>query len=319
MSVASVSLILMKPTSSFAAVAAIVGVCLAPACGSDATRVETATVSTTAATAEASTPTTATTSPAAVTQPSVIDVDPADYAFDSGRFRFELAGSPLRECFIYPAPELQASCSVEWPEGTQPAAEGGSPFTGAPNAIVLTSRGYYPSTSEAGPGDARLLPVNSRIRVGDIGCTAVPGGVDCANPAAGFSFVDDVLDTRGQQTTPAAATTTTAPIAPGPPMGGTDGVYTEGTGPAPLGTMCGAATGHPVVVQVRAGSISCTDALSVMDRYNALPTGEHGNANIQQFDGWSCASPTAVRAKELGYGQVCHSGDIEIVNPNTGR
>lgn len=302
----------MKPTSAHVVAVVVPVLCLLVACGSGETTLDSSTT-------EASSPDAAPPQVTVTTVPPVIDVDAADYNFDTDRFRFKLDGSPLRECYIYPAPDPTLSCSVTWPEGTVPAP--GAPFDGPPNSIVLTSDGFYPTTGEGGLPGARLLPVQSRLRVGDFWCTAVEGGVECGSSNAGFTFVDGVLDTRGQQVVPpdAAAASTTMTSPPAPTGGGTDGVYADGTEPAALGTTCGAATGHPVVVEVRAGSISCTDALAVMERYNALPRGEHGNANIQQFDGWSCASPTAARAQELGYGQVCHSGDIEIVNPFVGR
>ena len=61
--------------------------------------------------------------------------------------------------------------------------------------------------------------------------------------------------------------------------------------------------------------ISCADALAVMDAYWNLPSGDFGNANIRQFDGWDCASPTAGRAAELGYGSSCRRGDIKLIAP----
>lgn len=251
-------------------------------------------------------------------EPQPIDVDPADYSFAADRYRFKLDGSPVRECAIYPATGTTVECSVTWPEGTNADPVQGSPFVGAPNTIVLAPDGYYPIIGEGGPPGAALLPVNSRISVDGVSCTAVPGGVECVNAVGGFSFVDGVLETSGPRSarTVVATTTTAAPPAPG----GTDGVYTEGTTPARPGTVCGAATGRPVVVEVRSGSISCTDALAVVDQYNALPqTGEFGNANIREFDGWTCASRSAAVAAEKGYGQTCSNGDVEVATPYVPR
>lgn len=105
--------------------------------------------------------------------------------------------------------------------------------------------------------------------------------------------------TSNGTTTPA-----TTPAAEGP--------YTEGTAPVAPGTSCGAATGD-IVVEVRAGSISCTEALAVMKGYLALPPGDFGNANIRQYEGWQCASPTTARSAELGYSSQCIKDGTEIV------
>lgn len=250
----------------------------------------------------------------------VVDADPADFAFATDRYRFKLDGSPLRECAIYPSPGTTVACSVTWPDGTPAAPVQGSVFDGPPNTIVLSQDGYYPIVEEGGPPGAALLPVNSRLSVNGVSCTAVSGGVQCANANGGFSFVDGVLETEGPTSLPPVVEPSSAE-APAPlPPGGTDGVYTEGTTPVLPGTACGAATGRQPVVEVRSGSISCTDALAVMDRYNALPrTGEFGNANIRQFDGWTCASPTAASAAESGYDQTCSLGDTEIGVPHNSR
>ncbi|MER7683307.1 hypothetical protein ABT031_43040, partial [Streptomyces sp. NPDC096934] len=67
---------------------------------------------------------------------------------------------------------------------------------------------------------------------------------------------------------------------------------------------------------VVSGTISCADALTVMDTYRGLPLDSaHGNANIREFDGWNCASPTYVMSRELGYGSRCSKGDIDLRTP----
>lgn len=246
----------------------------------------------------------------------VIDADPAAYEYAADRYRFKLSGTPLRECYIAVDVDPTVSCSVAWPSDT-PAVSNG-PFSGAPNTIVLKPDGYRPTIDEGGPPGAVLLPENSRIQVGLASCTAVADGVECSNGGdVGFSFVDGELTTRGpvSREEPSLAPSVSASVPA--PSSGTDGVYSDGTGPAPLGMACGAATGRRIV-EVRSGSISCADALSVMDRYDALPEGtpgEFGNYNIRVFDGWNCATPTGLRVTEQGYSQICSSGDIEIVNP----
>ena len=249
-------------------------------------------------------------------QVTISDADPAAYEYASDRYRFKLSGTPLRECYIAVDADPTVSCSVAWPADT-PAVSNG-PFSGAPNTIVLKPDGYRPTIDEGGPPGAELLPENTRIQVGSASCTAVPGGVECSNGEdVGFSFVDGELSTRGPVgTEPLYPTPSVSASAP-TPQGGTDGVYSDGTGPAPLGMACGAATGRRIV-EVRSGSMSCADALAVMDRYDALPEGkpgEFGNYNIRVFDGWNCATPTGMRVIEQGYSQICTSEAIEIINP----
>ncbi|MFE4501501.1 hypothetical protein ACFRFQ_16710 [Rhodococcus sp. NPDC056743] len=192
------------------------------------------------------------------------------------------------------------------------------PFEGAPNAIALEQSGTVPTIVEGGPPGTRVLPPGSRLTIRDAQCSAlVGGGVDCENGGAGFRFVAGELTRRGPELTPSKPVTvaaTTAEATTGAALGAPMGVYTDGTDPVEPGTVCGAATGRRVV-KVVAGSISCSDAIAVMDAYVALPPGDYGNANIRAFEGWSCASPTAARSAELGYGMSCTRGDVQVVTP----
>ncbi|WP_280763278.1 hypothetical protein [Prescottella agglutinans] len=247
------------------------------------------------------------------------DVDAARYEASPGWYRFYLGGTPRRECTIYPDSSgagQNVICSVTFPAGTQPVTV--PPFgTKTPNAVVLTGAGYYPTISEGGPPGAELLPANTRIVVDDVECTAVTGGFKCASGTAQVRFVDGQLTMSGPEFAPPAmepstppTTTTARPATGDAPMDH----YTDGTTPAAPGTMCGAATGRRVVTVV-SGTISCTDALAVMDTYRNLPAGDYGNANIRQFDGWNCAAPTAKMSHDLGYGSRCSKGDIMLTTP----
>jgi hypothetical protein len=260
------------------------------------------------------------TSTQAESDSAVVDVDPSAYVYEPGQYRFRVTGTPLRECILTDEESTIVFCSVTWPSGT-PEVTNGS-FTGRPNSIVLLPDGFYPSIDEGGPPGSATLQPGQRISVGTAHCTAVDGGVQCENTAdVGFSFVDGNLSTRGHERAPVthgSPPATPAPSASGG-AGGTDGVYTDGIDPVAPGTYCGAATGR-AVVQVREGTISCTDALEAMEHYHALPAGkpgEFGNANIRLFDGWSCSSPTAVTSRQEGYGAICHfdAAGIVIVEP----
>ncbi|PQE00372.1 hypothetical protein CYL16_12180 [Mycobacterium sp. EPG1] len=72
-------------------------------------------------------------------------------------------------------------------------------------------------------------------------------------------------------------------------------------------------TGVTESVFVVGGSVSCTDAMAVVDRYLHDPSLEHvGNTWSAQFDGWGCASPTATAAQIYGYSTSCRRDGDEI-------
>ena len=72
-------------------------------------------------------------------------------------------------------------------------------------------------------------------------------------------------------------------------------------------------TGGTGGVFVVSGSISCTEAMTVVDRYLHDTSLEHlGNTWSAEFDGWGCASPTATAAQINGYFTSCHRGGDEI-------
>ncbi|MGX7697784.1 hypothetical protein ACWPN4_23140 [Gordonia polyisoprenivorans] len=247
---------------------------------------------------------TTTSTPNSTAPPRVNDVSPATYANPRSpdSYLWAYATDPVRECAIYPvAAATYVTCSVPFPAGTPPVVTDTGPRS--PNAIQITEHGVANTTFEPlSPTTAPVLPANSRITVGDITCTALPSnGIDCTTPRGHFRFDDGRLTSSPPDTTP-------PPSADRPPMDH----YTEPTTPVPAGTACGAAT-RRTVVEVRSGSISCVEALRVIDHYRALPPGDFGNANIRQFDGWSCASPTAARALEQGYSTICSKDDVELV------
>ena len=251
------------------------------------------------------------------TPPAVTAADPAQYQFAPDRYRFAVEGTPRRECVLFPGiadSGRTVTCSVSFPAGTPEVDV--PPFgSGPPNAVALTKQGYYPTITESGPPGAAVLPVNSQLTVDDTTCTAISGGFECSADSNQVRYVDGNLTLTGTQTTttavPTTIPTTTPPTAYGAPMD----VYTDSTTPAAPGTTCGASTGRRVLTVV-SGTISCADALTVMDTYRGLPLDSaHGNANIREFDGWNCASPTYVMSRELGYGSRCSKGDIDLRTP----
>ena len=82
------------------------------------------------------------------------------------------------------------------------------------------------------------------------------------------------------------------------------------SGAAQAAPTCGTATypstGVVGVIEVRSGSVTCAEARKVIDRYlrDRSLVGQ-GNTDSKTFDGWLCASPTAVAAQEYGYSTGC--------------
>ncbi|MET9328463.1 hypothetical protein [Tsukamurella sp. NPDC003166] len=88
------------------------------------------------------------------------------------------------------------------------------------------------------------------------------------------------------------------------------GAAVLGGGAAQAAPTCGTVTyprtGTVGVIEVRSGSVSCAEARKVIDRYlhDKTLVGQ-GNTDSKRFDGWLCASPTAVAAQEYGYSTGC--------------
>lgn len=259
---------------------------------------------------------TASTDPATPSPEHVIDVDPADYEIDAspGSYRWTYAQSPVfHECGMmrslngYPA---YVSCSAPFPQDLPDITNG--TFVGPPNSVQLTEDAVQATITEGGPPGAQPLAPNHRITMGDLSCTALPDdGIDCTGPTAGFRVEGDVVTQRGNELEPSRPASTSTPAQDGAPMDH----YTDETTPVPPGTMCGAATGR-MVVQVVSGTISCADALDLMEGYRSYPDeGRYGNAKIMEYEGWSCSTATAALATERGYGARCTRGDIELIAP----
>lgn len=260
-----------------------------------------------------------------VTPGPVVDVAATDYATAPDYYAWSVETAPdarPSHCAIFPSSSatngVAVECSVTFPADTAPVSS--PPFEGPPNAVRLTGSGPENVITEGvGPATPVALPSNRRIVVADVTCTALPaGGIDCSKGTSGFKYADGALSLQvaAASTTPTPTGTPTAPVEDtptvAPPM---EGPYTEGTTPAAPGTACGAATGDKVVMVV-SGSISCTDAIAVIKGYLALPNdGSHGNANIREYNGWQCVSPTARSAQEQGFGSKCTKGDTVVTAP----
>lgn len=84
-----------------------------------------------------------------------------------------------------------------------------------------------------------------------------------------------------------------------------------------LGNGCGSVSypesGQTGTVQVQHGSVECDTAVAVVNRFLRDPGLLHeGNTMSAQFDGWLCASPTAVAAAQYGSSTECTRGQDTI-------
>ncbi|MEV6318877.1 hypothetical protein [Streptomyces sp. NPDC051776] len=86
--------------------------------------------------------------------------------------------------------------------------------------------------------------------------------------------------------------------------------------PAGPGTTCGTVTtaaGYPAEVRIRSGSVRCTKALRVFQRYyTALANGEapgNGGGGPVNVRRWTCQSPSSVETEEQ---PTCVRGDTTI-------
>ncbi|RPA59074.1 hypothetical protein EF294_14785 [Gordonia oryzae] len=93
---------------------------------------------------------------------------------------------------------------------------------------------------------------------------------------------------------------------------------TGNTTPATCTTIRYPSTGLTGTIVVNEGALSCAEAITVIDRYLTLPSSSTGgNARYAEFDGWSCASPTAASSQLQGIGTECSRGtdSIRVVTP----
>jgi hypothetical protein len=84
-----------------------------------------------------------------------------------------------------------------------------------------------------------------------------------------------------------------------------------------VGSECGQVTYQPTTtvgtVVITAGTTSCAEAMSVVNRFLHDPALDHtGNTMSAEFDGWQCASPTAVASEVYGYLTACGRGAVAL-------
>lgn len=269
---------------------------------------------------QTSTPTTTVVTETVTASPSadpIVAVDPADYAVAGSpgyyRWTYTTTDNTSRECGMFPANagfSAGVTCSAPFPDDAPTLSNDG--FTGPPNSVRLTDNGTELRIGEGGPPGAQPLEPGRRITVGAYSCRTLPTeGIDCSGPDSGFRVSGGATTQRGTIIEPQEAGTESS-AATGPSEN-----YTEGTEPVAPGTMCGVATGH-TPVQVVSGSISCADAIAVIDGYIAAPDdGSHGNAKIMEYQGWSCSAPTYGMSQDLGYSAKCTKDDVEVIRPTS--
>lgn len=94
----------------------------------------------------------------------------------------------------------------------------------------------------------------------------------------------------------------------------------SGSGSGEAGTSCGTAhtaAGVPVIIKVDKGSVSCSTALSVENKYSALVKsgdvrGNGGGAPVS-VNGWTCQGYLTPQILATGDASECHHGAAKIV------
>lgn len=93
-----------------------------------------------------------------------------------------------------------------------------------------------------------------------------------------------------------------AAAAVSPPMAG-----------AAAGDECGAVGVPPAgIVVVASGSLTCADAMTVVNRYFGEFTAAPDNNEWIRFDGWECWTPSADQAIVNGFGTECSRGGDNV-------
>ena len=79
------------------------------------------------------------------------------------------------------------------------------------------------------------------------------------------------------------------------------------------GDECGAAAAQPGTVIVAAGTVTCSDALAVVNRY-LTDSSLQRDGEWVHFDGWDCWAPSPDQKAMNGFGTECSRGvdDIQI-------
>lgn len=232
----------------------------------------------------------------------IIDVDPAQFLAETGRYRFQFGGgTDLVTCATVPVPPgetvFELNCRLPFPDG---AAEVTDPYrrvTGLPQYLLLAAAGNRLAPSESsGGGDASTeLGIGERLRAGDVTCTRrAEHAVECATAVGEFRFTDGQLWLDGEQVD------LTRPQEPARPS---DVVV----GP---GTNCGVtklAGDDQGFVELLEGRVSCADAVAAIENYDEQRA--DAGAQPQQLGEWLCSTDTEVLSR---YRTTCKQGEITV-------
>ena len=135
------------------------------------------------------------------TAANVVDVDPAAY-LPPGRDDVYLWGysvSPFRECGIFSlsannSAPFAVSCYADFPPGTTPATRIPGLGNQANRVEIRPPKGVEFASGEGGVDRGRPMSPNSRITVGEVSCTTLPGnGVECNASTGGFRIENGAI------------------------------------------------------------------------------------------------------------------------------
>lgn len=223
-------------------------------------------------------------------------VDPAAFAMEGGyhQFLFTTGGDRRGVCT---ASSGGVSCTGRPPSGLP--RQPGLPFENT-SAVSIDASGVHATVIEGLPPTDAWLRAGQRVDFGEASCSQ-PAKTYLVCTYRGTTMIvrggDQAISVDGPRTSTPRSTAASAGAA----------------GSDDAGTWCGTVTdyrGRRVRIGVATGTADCATAKDIMGRYLAMtPDGAHGNTFAMEIDGWECSSPTAARARELGYDAVCDGPD----------
>ena len=170
-----------------------------------------------------------------------------------------------------------------------------------PGAIQLGYAGAAYTMVEGAEPAERELKDGQWVDFGHVYCAKPDGSwLTCKSDAAAFSIKGADLDIR---TEGKVFDSVEELLAEGPGPAGSYSQREDTIVQAPM--LCGAMDG-PRLAQLEKGEMSCKEAMSILDRYDAVKMTEgQGNTLIVEIGNWVCSSPSSARSKELQAKTVC--------------
>lgn len=232
----------------------------------------------------------------------IVDVDPAQYLAETGRYKFQFgADAELFGCTTVPAPPgepvFEVNCWLPFPDGSADVTDPDRQLTGPPRYLLLAAAGnrLAPEVSSGSSDESVELGVGERLRADAVTCTrSSERALECATPIGEFRFDDGQLWLDGEEVDLANPREPAQPsdVAVGP---GTNCGYVKSSGD------------NQGYVELLEGRVSCADAVAAIEAYDAEL--EDAGAQPQQVGEWLCSTDTDVFSR---YRTTCERGEVTV-------